>query len=501
MFNNSELKISSWNTRGLNKLVKLKQVLNRIKQMKSNRIFLQETHLTKSDISKVIKRWPGQVHSACFTSQSRGVMILIHKSVPFQLIKKYIDPSGRYIILNGTIVSLQINLICIYGPNNDDPAFYQNLFLSLSSYSGQYIIGGDFNCVPDPSQDRSTGCDTSHQQTRKIIKEFMVDLNLTDIWRHLNPNKKDYSCFSSTHKTHSRIDYFLTSNGLLSKMKKCWYDGILLSDHAPVSLITQISDKIFSPPRFRFQSKWLQYSDFVEFLDGKIDDYFSLNTNQTSASIKWEAFKAYIRGEIISYTKHKSKVYYEQLDTIEEKIRELEQQLHHSDIPEKHQELLLLKSQYNEITTNKIVSNLMWLKQVYYDQGEKAGKLLAWRIKKIQTNRAINSITLEDGKNLVDPAEINEAFTKYYEDLYKSEYLEDSGKQKEFLDQLHFPTLTEEAKTNLDQELSVAELAEALNSMNNRKAPGPDGLPIEIYKFSEKLLPHLLEMFNESYWK
>lgn len=53
----------------------------------------------------------------------------------------------------------------------------------------------------------------------------------------------------------------------------------------------------------------------------------------------------------------------------------------------------------------------MWLKQSYYDQGEKAGKLLTWRIKKIQTNKAINSIELEDGKNIVDPVEIKTAFT------------------------------------------------------------------------------------------
>lgn len=50
MTTRSELKISSWNTRGLNKLVKLKQVLNRIKQMKANIIFLQETHLVENDI-------------------------------------------------------------------------------------------------------------------------------------------------------------------------------------------------------------------------------------------------------------------------------------------------------------------------------------------------------------------------------------------------------------------------------------------------------------------
>ena len=95
---------------------------------------------------------------------------------------------------------------------------------------------------------------------------------------------------------------------------------------------------------------------------------------------------------------------------------------------------------------------MLWLKQSYYDQEEKAGKLLAWRLKRIQTDRAINSVKLQDGKILIDPSEINTAFKEFYENLYKSEYssLNSSGKQKEFLDQLQFPSITEEAKTDLD---------------------------------------------------
>ena len=87
---------------------------------------------------------------------------------------------------------------------------------------------------------------------------------------------------------------------------------------------------------------------------------------------------------------------------------------------------------------------MLWLKQSYYDQGEKAGKLLAWRLKRIQTDRAINSVKLQDGKILIDPSEINTAFKEFYENLYKSEYssLNSSGKQKEFLDKLQFPSIT-----------------------------------------------------------
>lgn len=127
----SDVKISSWNVRGLNKLVKLKQVLGRIIQMKSKIVFLQETHLVKNYVNRIKTWWPGQLFSASFTSQARGVIILIHNSVPCQLKNEYIDPSGRFIILSGTIVSIHVNLVSVYVPNGDDPSFYQHLFFLL----------------------------------------------------------------------------------------------------------------------------------------------------------------------------------------------------------------------------------------------------------------------------------------------------------------------------------------------------------------------------------
>lgn len=62
-----------------------------------------------------------------------------------------------------------------------------------------------------------------------------------------------------------------------------------------------------------------------------------------------------------------------------------------------HRDLSLLRAEYNKLSVDKVVKSLMWLKQSYYDQGEKAGKLLAWRIKKIQSERAINSIVTSSG--------------------------------------------------------------------------------------------------------
>ena len=162
-----ELQFTSWNVRGLNKLVKLKQVMSRIKQLKAKIVFLQETHLTPEDVVKVRRRWPGRVFSASCSSHSRGVITLIHNSLPFHLINVDEDRYGRYLIIQCEILSIRLNLVNLYGPNDDNPSFFRNLFLSLADLSGSFIIGGDFNCTLQPEIDRSTGIDTSHAQTRK----------------------------------------------------------------------------------------------------------------------------------------------------------------------------------------------------------------------------------------------------------------------------------------------------------------------------------------------
>ena len=139
-----------------------------------------------------------------------------------------------------------------------------SLFLTLSTLQGTYIIGGDFNCTFVPTKDRSTNLDSTRIQTRKILLQCCKDRNLLEVWRELHPDKVEYSCYSSTHGTHSRIDYFLVSFRLLSKIKECWYDTIVISDHAAVSLNSHIDTFIHNPMRRRFSVELLQDAKFVK---------------------------------------------------------------------------------------------------------------------------------------------------------------------------------------------------------------------------------------------
>lgn len=148
--------------------------------------------------------------------------------------------------------------------------------------------------------------------------------------------------------------------------------------------------------------------------------YFDINTTQTSACIRWVVFKVFIRGVLISITSSKSKAYKQELTALNTKIKLLEKNLSDKDDLTIHQELLTLRTKYNKLSAKKAAASLMMLRQNYYDQGEKAGKLLAWRIKQNQSERTINSIEDNKGNTTSDPAKIKillNAFSRLYTPL------------------------------------------------------------------------------------
>lgn len=104
-------------------------------------------------------------------------------------------------------------------------------------------MGGDFNCVLKPNMDRVGGQGSSHSHTRKVIHHFMAELGLYDIFKKQNPDKREFSCHSTTYNTYSRLDYFLISNTSLFKIKSCYYNSIIISDHAAVSLELKVHEE------------------------------------------------------------------------------------------------------------------------------------------------------------------------------------------------------------------------------------------------------------------
>ena len=73
----------SWNTKGVNHIIKRNRVLSHLRSLKVNIAFLQETHLMSSDHNRLCKGWVGQLYHSNYQSKSRGAAILVNKNTPF----------------------------------------------------------------------------------------------------------------------------------------------------------------------------------------------------------------------------------------------------------------------------------------------------------------------------------------------------------------------------------------------------------------------------------
>lgn len=133
----SDLKLISLNVKGINHVVKRQKLLSFFQKEKCQIALLQETHLSDIEHMKLRRNWVGQVFFSSYKSNSRGVAILLHKNLSFKLEKSITDNEGRYVYAY-------------------EPKFFPKLLADISSFSCSLILlGGDFNCVLDPSIDQS----------------------------------------------------------------------------------------------------------------------------------------------------------------------------------------------------------------------------------------------------------------------------------------------------------------------------------------------------------
>lgn len=205
--------------------------------------------------------------------------------------------------------------------------FFSKLILRLANVEGNCIFGGDFNLVLDPLKDRSSK-KILKSKAANILCQGMTDLGLYDVWRNLYPDQTDYSFYSNVHNVYSRIDFFLASKSLAHQVKDCIYLPASISDHNPIKLMWETKLILPYSKNWRFRTYMLKDPDFIQYMSTQIQIFLEANVNSASDSIIWEALKAFMRGQIISFGSYKSKEKRTVLAELEKEIRSLE--LEHS---------------------------------------------------------------------------------------------------------------------------------------------------------------------------
>ena len=118
------IKIQSRNVDGLRDASKRKKMFLLLKSLNFDMFLLQETHSTPETEKMWLNEWGGDIIFSHGTSNSKGVAVLFNALSHVKPINKIKDKNGRYIITTIQLGDKETAIINVYGPNEDNPAFF-----------------------------------------------------------------------------------------------------------------------------------------------------------------------------------------------------------------------------------------------------------------------------------------------------------------------------------------------------------------------------------------
>ena len=89
---------------------------------------LTDIHISPANHNAFLQDWENEIIINSFSSESRGVSILLGDNVEYKVLEVEKDDVGN--LMMAKICFYQeytILLVLLYGPNRDDPGFYDNL--------------------------------------------------------------------------------------------------------------------------------------------------------------------------------------------------------------------------------------------------------------------------------------------------------------------------------------------------------------------------------------
>ena len=115
--------------------------------------------------------WGYESYFLSYGSNSRGVAILFNNNFEFKVKDIHTGDGGNYIILTVRIKEIDILLVSLYGPNRDEPEFYNTLKEKIMELDNPNVImSGDWNMVLDTFKDYQNYKYVNNPKAREVLK-------------------------------------------------------------------------------------------------------------------------------------------------------------------------------------------------------------------------------------------------------------------------------------------------------------------------------------------
>jgi len=125
------IQLNSFNARGLGDCAKRRTIFNWIKKNHKGVTLLQETHSTPTVEKQWQREWGGEILFSHGSRKSKGVAILLPKSLKIEINQTTTDNDGRLIMTDIDIEDQSFILVNLYAPTKDKQNEQLQLLLDL----------------------------------------------------------------------------------------------------------------------------------------------------------------------------------------------------------------------------------------------------------------------------------------------------------------------------------------------------------------------------------
>lgn len=473
----SSISILSWNIRGLNNSVALRNLRDHITDNRATIFCIQETKIECCP-SKQLEDFACSKGFEIVFQPSTGLSGGLVTGWDSKLVKCVALAQDTSWIWNCFVdlrVGGRMHVVNIYSPLHLDKKrkLWHDLKNIIVCSAGEAVCFiGDFNCVRSARE--RLNC-VYKSLDSKGFNELIVDLNLSDLplvnseFTWFGPSKK------KSKLDRALVNYAWFSIGIWSIKALCKKH----SDHRPILLASGSS---LHPPR-----------PFKVFNCYLTDSLLEKVKQSSSLSKEWEGKNLQsILKEIKVLIKNSS---YNSASQLDKDIKALEKEVDiidslnnpEVDSQELKDKLQLLYHKRDSMIKQK--SRIQWLLK-----GDGNNKFFHQAIQRRICSNSISKLFWKD-RWLVDHDQIRVAFYEYFSNFFQVSHIRLIS-----LGVFSLPKLRAEERARLVCRISPSEIEAALHSLADNKAPGPDGMNIKSMKFLWPCIRSKVIQFVDDFW-
>ena len=446
--------------------------------------FIETHHKDDDDLPEELGQYKTShnvLHTPTHMETHGGIIILISKD--YTITSRTEAIPGRLLNVKYThkTFTVERNLSIFYGLQwkkykKKDIEKVLEKFNFLHDINTYNIILGDFNFV-ETDLDKGKNMDQRDKLVSNLWESIKSKNGLVDPYRVQYPKKICYSFIATTGKSRGDRTY-ISEDNINSVTKMEYIHTHFGSAHKIMSLNIKEEQNI-GKSYWKMNSSILDDEQYKKAIEEAIRGIDELDINNDLD--RWDLIILVIRSITKKYAKQKSRIKNAVKKYVLKELQELEKKTYDTLTVRQKEQYHLFKQRFKQITEDEIEGHLIRTRgHPRYEINEPDIDFYAKLEKRSQKKNIISELEDKNGCIYSENEEMIKIAEEYYTQLYTPAQI-DSIKQQQLLKNIVLKISTND-KNRLDAPITEAELAIAVQQLQDNKSPGIDGITAEFYK-------------------